>query len=382
MSIVERRARLARRHGLVPSSRARDLADAAERVVGLHATDPTSVYVSAHARAPTLGQADIDRELYESRTVVRHLGMRRTLFVLPRDLVPVVQRACTDGVAATIRRKLAAEVERAGIAHNGNRWIDSVFTSVRADLADHGPSTGSQLSTRVPILRTQLDAGTGPVSLTPRLLTLLSAEGGIVRDRPVGSWVSSQHRWMLSVDLAADAPSAAEATIELVRRWLRSFGPAPMSDIVWWTGLGAAKVRRAVDALGVAGVELEGVEEAGLVLADDLDPEPAVESWIALLPSLDATPMGWRQRDWFLGPHASMLFDRSGNIGPTVWSDGRVVGGWAQRRTGEVVVRMFEDVGRRVRRAIDAEAANLVAWLGTAVVSPRFPTPLDKELRA
>jgi len=92
--------------------------------------------------------------------------------------------------------------------------------------------------------------------------------------------------------------------------------------------------------------------------------------------------MGWRQRDWFLGPHASMLFDRSGNIGPTVWSDGRVVGGWAQRRTGEVVVRMFEDVGRRVRRAIDAEAANLAAWLGTAVVSPRFPTPLYKELRA
>ncbi len=55
--------------------------------------------------------------------------------------------------------------------------------------------------------------------------------------------------------------------------------------------------------------------------------------------------MGWQARDWFLGEHRAALFDRTGNIGPTVWWEGRVVGGWAQRASGEIVLRLLEDIG-------------------------------------
>ena len=58
------------------------------------------------------------------------------------------------------------------------------------------------------------------------------------------------------------------------------------------------------------------------------------------VPALDPTAMGWSQRDWYLGPHKEALFDRSGNVGPTIWWNGRIVGGWAQRRSGEIVVRL------------------------------------------
>jgi hypothetical protein len=90
--------------------------------------------------------------------------------------------------------------------------------------------------------------------------------------------------------------------------------------------------------------------------------------------------MGWKEREWYLGPHAGLLFDRSGNAGPTVWRDGRVVGGWAQRRDGEVAVRLLEDVGADARAAVEAEAERLAAWLGDARVTPRFRTPLEREL--
>jgi hypothetical protein len=95
---------------------------------------------------------------------------------------------------------------------------------------------------------------------------------------------------------------------------------------------------------------------------------------------LDTTVMGWTERDWLLGPHGPRLFDRSGNPGPTVWWDGRVVGGWAQRPSGEIVYRLLEDVGAEAIAAIDAEAARLTAWLGPARVTPRFRTPLEREL--
>jgi hypothetical protein len=90
--------------------------------------------------------------------------------------------------------------------------------------------------------------------------------------------------------------------------------------------------------------------------------------------------MGWKQRDWYLGQHAAALFDLSGNAGPTLWWDGRVVGGWSQRGSGEVSYRLLEDVGLEARSVIEGEAARLQDWLGDIVVTARFPTPLHREL--
>ena len=103
---------------------------------------------------------------------------------------------------------------------------------------------------------------------------------------------------------------------------------------------------------------------------------------MALLPSLDSSTMGWQKRAWYLGEHGAQLFDRNGNGGPAMWCDGAIVGGWAQRKGGEVVWRLLEDIGTEATAAVEAEAARLQMWLGDAVVRPRFPTPIDKSLRS
>jgi hypothetical protein len=140
------------------------------------------------------------------------------------------------------------------------------------------------------------------------------------------------------------------------------------------------EVKRAVQALQVIEVDLG--ETTGLVLADEAESSVVGEPWAALLPALDVTPMAYVQRDWFLGPHAAALFDRSGNIGPSVWCDGRIVGGWAQRPNGAVAVKFLEDVGRSSEERVAAEAHRLEAWLGSTRVTPRFRTPLERELSA
>ena len=182
--------------------------------------------------------------------------------------------------------------------------------------------------------------------------------------------------WLPGHRAGALAGEAARA--ELARAWLRAFGPATVADLTWWSGLNLGQVRAALGALDVEEVDLHGT--AGVALADDLAATAAPAPWIALLPSLDPTTMGWKERGWYLGGHGSALFDRNGNAGPTVWCDGRVVGGWAQRRTGEVVHRLLEDVGTEVEQAVGAEASRLADWLGDVRVTPRFPTPLQREL--
>jgi hypothetical protein len=110
---------------------------------------------------------------------------------------------------------------------------------------------------------------------------------------------------------------------------------------------------------------------------------PLDEPWAALLPGLDATAMGWIGRSWYL-PEAyrSKVMDGNGNIGPTVWVDGHVVGGWAQRKDGEVVVQLLEDVGREREQLVGRAVRSLQGSLGDLRVTPRFPTPLDKQLVA
>lgn len=119
-----------------------------------------------------------------------------------------------------------------------------------------------------------------------------------------------------------------------------------------------------------------------MVLADDLDPVDPLEPWVALLPTLDSTPMGWRYRDWYLGGHGLQLFDSTGNIGPTVWAGGCIVGGWAQRKDGEVVIKLLEDVGSDVAAGIEAAGEMLASHVGQVRLAPRARalSPLEQEL--
>jgi hypothetical protein len=212
---------------------------------------------------------------------------------------------------------------------------------------------------------------------------LLSAEGRIVRGRPRGSWVSSQYRWApISAWLPNgldSLPAAAAAQERLIGEWLRAFGPGTLEDLKWWTGLTMSEVKRALHQLPVAEVDLGG-NLTGLLLKDDLVPLPQPEPWICFLPALDPTPMGYSRRDWFLGSHGAALFDQSGNIGPSVWRDGRIVGGWAHRPDGAVAYKLLEDIGSEAEREVKHTAEQLSAWLGEIRVKPRFRTPLEREL--
>ena len=147
-----------------------------------------------------------------------------------------------------------------------------------------------------------------------------------------------------------------------------AFGPAPVTDLKWWSGWTLGQTRAALAAVGAVEVDLDGTP--GVALADDLAPVPAPAPYAALLPVLDPTTMGWQDRGWYLGPHGKALFDTNGNAGPTVWWDGRIVGGWAQRKSGEVVLRFLEDAGSDAVAAAEEQAARLQEWLGPAGSRP------------
>jgi hypothetical protein len=181
------------------------------------------------------------------------------------------------------------------------------------------------------------------------------------------------------------------ARTELVRRWLRTYGPGTTNDIAWWAKWTKRQVAGALAELGAVEVTVEPAPGAppapAWVLPDDLDDRLDAGTAdngpvVSLLPSLDQALMGWKERDWILDGLGPQLFDRNGNAGPIVLVDGAAVGAWAQLDGGRVVTELLLPVGAAARRAIAATAESLTDWFAGVRVTPRFPTPLQTRLAA
>jgi hypothetical protein len=382
VEVGERRGRLA---GRLLGRGAGRVEEVVAGLVALHATDPATVFLAVAARLaePEGAVAAMERALYEDRSLVRMLAMRRTMFVLPRESAAGAYAAAGRPIAVKERKGLLGFLAEGG--GWDERWLAEVEAEVVAALAEHGDCTGAELSRLVPRLREQVVVARGKPyearqNVASRIIRVLAAEGRIERRRPAGSWTSSQFRWATAEPLP-EVP-AAEARAELAGAWLAAYGPGTEADLKWWTGWTLTETRKALAAVGAERVSLGS--GAAFVAPGDAGPAPAPPPPAAfLLPALDPAPMGWQDRDWFLPrSHRADLFDRSGNVGPTVWWDGEVIGGWAHRADGTVVWRLLSDRGAEAAAAVEAAAGRLAKRLAGVTVTPRFRTPLERELSA
>jgi hypothetical protein len=384
ISDTERRWRLVHRHHLART--AVDALEATRGVAALHSSDPLTPYLATRARVDGFENGHLDEKLWGERSLWRMHAMRRTLFVVPREDVPAFEAGAAREVAARERKRLLGWLAAEMTPQRADGWLTEVGRQTTELLQTGGEWSTQEVMAEIPELERKILVGSGrwatTVPVGSRLLFVLAMQGDIVRTRPGGSWRSSQWRWA-AVSYWQGQPlerlDEEEGRVRIIDRYLASHGPATMKDLRWWTGWTVRKVEAALAALGVVTVEV-GSGEPAYVLAGDTDSGPPAANAVAFLPGLDPTPMGWKERNWYVGRHGDRLFDSNGNVGPTIWAGGRMVGGWGQRPDGSVEYELLEEVEDEVAERVEVEAAALGEWMDGEVAVPRFRTPLEKEL--
>jgi hypothetical protein len=331
--------------------------------------------------------AAVEKALYVDRSVVRHHAMRRTLWVATPDVVRLMHAAATRKLVAPEHRRTAMLLAENGVA-DPERWLADAREQVLAALEEHGPMTARALGLKVPALRQKIVMAPGKkysatASAHSRVLLNLGFEGQIVRTRPTGSWINGAYTYA-AVDSWLEGGlgdlTEREAACSLALRWLRAFGPGTSRDLQWWMGWTVATTKAALADCGAVQVSLDG--RPGWVAPGDDEPPEPVGPWVALLPALDPTTMGWKERDWYLPVEAAQAFDRMGNAGPTIWVDGQVVGAWDQRPDGEIRTHLFTPLDPETAGAVERRAGELAEMIGGTRFTVRFPSPASTALRS
>jgi len=379
----ERRARLAERHLLLPRTWTDDLPEIADSLVALHSSDPVTVFLSAMARMAHPSIQAVERALYVDRSLIRHHGMRRTLWVATPPVVRLIHASATRDLITTERRR-TCQLLAAGGVEDPKQWLADAEKQVLDDLREHGPSTAREIGQRSEALRQRLHLSPGKTyagvqSAHSRVLYILGFDGKMLRGQP-SNWINGAYRY---VDVESWLPGGLgdldprQASKELADRWLQRFGPATTADLQWWMGWTLKRTKQALTDCAAVEVELDA--GPGWLAVDD-PPLGPIEPWVGALPGLDPTIMGWKQRDWYLPTTSMEVFDRAGNGGPSLWVDGRVVGAWAQAKDGSIHTHYFERVAAARRRQIDQRIEELKARIGDTRFTVRFPGDIHAKL--
>lgn len=384
----DRRRRLVERQLLDNPDSGREIVEVVRDLVALHSSDPVSVFLSIAARMPNSTIETVDAALYDDRSLIRHHAMRRTLWVTTPEMLPIVHAACSTRVIEQERKRTIRILGGEPSIADPGAWMEQAVARIVAHLDEFGPLTTRQIGEQLPELAFSVLVGEGTSSqgrqsTHSRVLLMAGLAALVFRDRPVGTWVSSQYRWTTRQkwgipDLSLN--DTGTATADLVRHWLARFGPGTIQDVRWWSGLTVQAVRTALFDIDAQEVSLES-DDVGFVLPGDIESAPGLKPSAKLLPGLDPTPMGWKQRGWYLDETAAeRVFDRNGNVGPTIWVAGEIVGGWVQQSNGDISTELYRRIDPSTQRQIDAEIERMREFVGDTRYKVRFPSRNQTDL--
>ena len=360
------------------------LVEAIHRRPGCYGPNPIA-YLSLLARRPGLTLGDVDEALINDRSLVRASAFRNSMFLIPAEDYPVYFKALHGTLVTSGMNRLRSD------------GIDDAELQRLADCLRNADFPLQKTENQVTDILFPGKERRPRTEVERQLLRKLCDIGVLVRTTSKG-WKGNQFNyalikhWLEGAEFSGENPEPAR--LEVVRRYLRAYGPARFEDIVWWTGLPATEVRHILEMLGreVVRFLVEGLGEGLLTMREMAETARKgglqVPERILFLPLWDAYPLGWRDRTRVVDQRfAGWVYDADGNTTSIIVEEGRAIGLW-QFRDGDSIsleFHIFEPYNNRlnaVRLAAEAHAAELAKVSGARdvrVVERALPAALAER---
>lgn len=341
-----------RKQHLTDDSKIDNIVQIVRDINGLHATAPKTPYLSLFARNRDFMKEQLDEELYIKRNLGKIRCIRKTVYILLKEMIPIAYSATKKMVV------LASEKYSQYLGVTRKQYYET-SKSVLKILK----GTGMTVKEIKRALKTELNISA--------IVNLMCDQGLLIRGNPRHGWKSNIHTYYLFEDYFPDidlnAVDEARAKNLLVKRYLASFGPVTEKDVMWWSGFLKGEVKEILESLQdqVTQIEISDMKGSYSMLNSDLKSLQSlkIEKYVVnLLPSLDPYLMGYKDRERYLNPeYYNNVFDRSGNATSTILLNGKVIGVWdiAEKPKPLIKLFLFEEVERRVLKKVYLEGQKI-----------------------
>lgn len=315
-----------------------------ERIGGIQAQYAPSMYIGLWSRLDGFEREQLTRAL-ERHSVVQGTLMRMTIhLVSARDYWPFAV------AVREARREMWLRSPRGKISP---RELSAAARKLRRALAD-GPLSANELEKVVQRGEVSGAAWRNAVGLWLDL----------VRVPPSGTWerrradlYADAEGWLGPPDVAAD-----DGVVQLVRSYLRGFGPARAKEVADYAGLPAKVVTAGLERLKLRKFESEDGDELVDLPRAPL-PDPDTPAPVRFLPAWDSTLLVHARRTGILPEeHRPKVFNtKTPQSVATFLVDGAVAGTWRYEK-GRIETEAFERLDRSTQRELRAEAERLAAF--------------------
>jgi uncharacterized protein YcaQ len=330
-----------------------DVVQIADDIAGLHATCPTTPYLSVFARSRDFSRADLDEELYIKRSLGKFRSARKTLYVLPKEMIPYAHAA----MKTMLEDRFEKYIQYQGFTREE---YENTAKSILELLQDNGMPT------------TDIKKALGTKANVSAIVNVMCDQGLLIRGEPKQGWKSNIHTYKLFQEYLPDVNlhqvDESTAKKELIKKYLIAFGPVTIHDISWWTGFTKTEVKKIMEELEheITNIQIEPSGENHIMLSTEEEllqsTNPSDKPIVNLLPALDSYLMGYKKRDRYLKQeHADFMYDRSGNATSAILVNGRIVGIWDFSEDKEPVVKLFlfENVEKELMKIMSAKASEI-----------------------
>jgi hypothetical protein len=359
-----------KKHHLTESSKSSNILRVVNDIGGLHATSPSTMYLSLFVRMKEFQKEDLNWQLYEEKALGKIRFVRGTMYVLPKEKVPLAYSAMRRRFS-TLSKKYA---EYHGISEKEFRRKSKEIMKV---LGKNSMSTNE--------IKRKMSSQLG----ISQIINIMCDSGQLNRGKPEAGWKSNLHTYqsmgVYFPELDLFSIPEKEARKQVLLDYVTSFGPVSIIDIAWWTGFTKTEIKQILGDLGkeIIEVKISGTSERYLITRSDKSSLRSIKlssrPVITLLPLLDPYLMGYKIRNRYLdGKYYNYIFDRSGNATSSILVNGTITGVWSYEEKPVSIVKIY--LFRKFEEEIKSEIRNNAKSIGEFIAEGNVRVKESKKM--